>query len=627
MKISIKHINRMLKTCFTLLYFLGVLAASAGDKRYPPAVERIDPPFWFTGMANNQVQLLIKGDNIEQSTISLNSELATIERVFPAPNKGFVFVDLSIKPNAQPGTLNLEIVHAKLGKVTYDYELKAKRYQKRGIDPNDLIYVLFPDRFANGDTTNDSSRELLEKTTDRKALKGRHGGDIQGIINHLDHLERLGTTALWINPVLINDQSYESYHGYATTDSYQIDPRLGSNELYKSLSEQCHARGIKMVMDVIYNHWGNEHILFKELPDSTWIHWFNSFTKTNYRAETLMDPYASNSDKNLMSKGWFDKHMPDLNQQNPTLANYLIQNSIWWIEYAGIDAFRIDTYSYPDQVFMKKLNNAILQEYPDFVLFGETWVQSTTVQSWFTQNSALSDPFNSELTSVTDFQLYFAITKGLMENFGWEEGFRRIEMTLGKDIAYKDPFMNVTFLDNHDLSRFYSVVNEDFDKWKMGISMMMTMRGIPSIYYGTEVLMKNYCNPDALVREDFPGGWPGDSLNLFDPAQRVGQVKEAYDYIYKLAQWRKNNPWFGRSQLMQFVPENNTYVYFRYDDGHTIMCAYSLNDKPVSLDLKRFEERIGNVKMAQSLITGKSMKLTDQLEIPAKGILILELLN
>ena len=627
MKISIKHINRMLKTSITLLYLLSFIGTYASDKKYPPLVERTDPPFWFAGMSNSQLQILFKVQGIEECKISLNSENATIERVFPAPNKGYLFVDLSIKPNAQAGFLSFEIVHPKKGKSIYSYELKKKNYQKRGIDPNDLIYVLFPDRFANGDTTNDHISGVYEKDIDRKALKGRHGGDIQGIINHLGHIQHVGATALWLNPVLINNQQYESYHGYATTDSYRIDPRLGTNELYLELSKRCHERGIKMVMDVIYNHWGSEHLLFKELPDSNWIHWFDTFTKTNYRAETLMDPYASSSDKNLMSNGWFDKHMPDLNQQNPTLSNYLIQNSIWWIEYAGIDAFRIDTYSYPDQVFMKKLNNAIKQEYPDFVLFGETWVQSATVQSWFTEESKLSSPFNSELTSVTDFQLYFAITKGLMENFGWEEGFRRIEMTLGKDLVYNDPYMNVTFLDNHDLSRFYSVVGEDFDKWKMGVAMMMTMRGIPSIYYGTEVLMKNYCNPDALVREDFPGGWPGDSINYFDPVNRTGKVKEAYDYVYKLAQWRKLNPWFGRSSLMQFVPENNTYVYFRYDDGHTVMCAYSLNDQPVQLDLKRFEERIAGAKMAQSIITGSSIKLTDSIEIPAKGSLVLELFH
>lgn len=617
----------MLKTSITLLYFLSFIGLQASDKKYPPIVERVDPPSWFTGMSNPQVQLLFKGEGIEFCKISLNSPSVSIERVEPAPNKGYVFVDISIQQNAQPGMLAFEIVHPKKGKSIYNYELKKKGFQKRGIDPNDLIYVLFPDRFANGDTTNDHVSGVYEKDIDRKALKGRHGGDIQGIIDHLGHIQHVGATALWLNPVLINNQQYESYHGYATTDSYLVDPRLGTNELYLELSKRCHERGIKMVMDVIYNHWGSEHILFKELPDSTWIHWFDTFTKTNYRAETLMDPYASTSDKNQMSNGWFDKHMPDLNQQNPTLANYLIQNSIWWIEYAGIDAFRIDTYSYPDQVFMKKLNNAIKQEYPDFVLFGETWVQSSTVQSWFTEESRLSAPFNSELTSVTDFQLYFAISKGLMENFGWEEGFRRIEMTLGKDLVYKDPYMNVTFLDNHDLSRFYSVVGEDFDKWKMGIAMMMTMRGIPSIYYGTEVLMKNYCNPDALVREDFPGGWQGDSINYFDPIFRTGKVKEAYDFIYKLAQWRKLNPWFGRSELMQFVPENNTYVYFRYDDGHTVMCAYSLNDQPVQLNLKRFEERIGNAKIAQSLITGSSFNITESIEIPAKGSIVVELFH
>lgn len=326
-----------------------------------------------------------------------------------------------------------------------------------------------------------------------------------------------------------------------------------------------------------------------------------------------------------MSKGWFDKHMPDLNQSNPELASYLIQNAIWWIEYAGIDAYRIDTYAYPDQAFMQRLNEAILSEYPDFFLFGETWVQGSPVQAYFTGENKLNTSFSSRLPSVTDFQLYYAITKGLTEKFGWEEGLRRIQMTLAHDVLYNHPNNLVTFLDNHDLSRFYSMVKEDDALFKMGIALLYTLRGIPCIYYGTEIGMKNFCDPDTKVREDFPGGWPDDAANKFTAQGRNEHEEMLFNYMKTLGQWRKANTWLGKSQLTQFVPEENTYVYFRHDGEHTLMCIYNANETAHNLNLSRFAECIQRKTSGLDIITGQRMLMEEYLTLAPKSVQLIQL--
>lgn len=615
-----------------LLSLLLIVASSTGfaqkSKVKSPSV-RVDPPFWWAGMAHPEVELLIQCQGIGMATdFSLSASDTKIKSITRFPNSSFIALLLESGPAQQPEVLTLIWKDEKGKPQSLNYSLLPRNTQPTGsgINPSDLIYLVFPDRFANGNAANDVVPGTPTEEFSRTGLKTRHGGDLKGIEDRLDYLNDLGVTALWLNPILENNQPKESYHGYAATDHYRVDPRLGTNEEFRLLVQRCHHMGIKMIWDVVYNHWGDRHYLQQNLPDSAWINWFPEFTRTNYRAETLADPYASARDRKVMTDGWFDKHMPDLNQRNVHVANYLIQQSIWWIEYAAIDAFRIDTYAYPDQQFMSELNQRLRKEYPDFVLFGETWVQGSPIQAWFTEKNRLNAKFSSELQGVTDFQLYYAILKGLNEAFGWEEGFRRIQMTLSHDFLYYDPYMNVTFLDNHDLSRYFSSVGEDFSKWKMGISLLLTLRGIPQIYYGTEILMKNEANPDALVREDFPGGWPGDPINKFSPEGRSGIENEAFNYLRTLANWRKNNrDWFGRSQLTQFVPEDNTYVYGRYDDGHVLLCAYNMNDTEASLPLNRFVECIGKKREATDIITGVPVMLGEKLNIPAKGVLIIEL--
>jgi len=616
--------HRLLLPFLLLLLSTGSACASLpkGEKRQ---IDRVDPPFWWVDMKETSLELIFHAPSIGVAEVTIKETDTKITKITRPQNGDYLFVELEVSASQLPGMIEFTFTN-KAGKtISHFYELK-KRTQTgyaQGVGPEDLIYLIFPDRFANGNPANDAVPSMNEKTADRNVLKARHGGDLKGISDHLSYVLDIGSTALWINPVLENNQDYESYHGYAATDHYRIDPRLGTNEQFKELVASCHDRGIKVIWDVVYNHWGNFHYLHQALPDSNWVHWFPKFTRTNYRTETLLDPYASEFDKNLMSNAWFDKHMPDLNQNDPHLAAYLIQQSIWWIEYAGLDAFRIDTYAYPDQRFMKELNERIRSEYPDFVLFGETWVQGSPIQAWFTEKNGLNKAFSSELHSVTDFQLYYAILKGLNEPFGWEEGFSRIQMTLSHDILYHDPFMNVTFLDNHDLSRYYSTMGEDMVKWKMGLTLMMTLRGIPSVYYGTEILMKNYANPDALVREDFPGGWPGDSLNKFVPEGRTALENEGFNFYRNLANWRKSNSWIGRATLTQFVPVENTYVYFRHDDGHTVMCAYNLNEKEVKLDLQRFEECLRGRTTGKEILTGVPIEFNSTLNLASKSVSVI----
>lgn len=607
---------------------LGSCHQGLSKKEVAPLIERVDPPFWWVGMKNSELELVFHGKRISRFEINLQGYDSRILEITRPSNPDYVFVRIEIGANQQPGNLNFSFSAPKMKPYTLSYALKQRDdFEPGGLNPGDLIYLAFPDRFSNGDLSNDRVVNMKESGVDRKGLKTRHGGDLQGVINHLDYIESLGTTALWLNPVLENDQPYESYHGYAFTDHYKVDPRLGSNALYKALTDSLHNRGMKAVWDVVYNHIGNEHYLFRNLPDSNWVHWYPGFTRTNYRAETLMDPYSSASDRDLMTNAWFDKHMPDLNQQDEHLARYLIQNSIWWIEFAHIDAFRIDTYAYPDQQFMKRLNESILEEYPSFMLFGETWVQGSPIQAWFTGDSGLNKQFNSSLHGVTDFQLFYAITNGLNENFGWENGFRRVELTLSHDYMYANPYMNVTHLDNHDLSRFYSVIQEDISKWKMGMAMLYTLRGIPQIYYGTEILMKNYSDPDAKVREDFPGGWQGDSTNKFLTTNLTAKELEAFQFCQKLGQFRKSNPWFGSSKLTQFVPDENTWVYFRHDNEHLVMCVYNGNDKPTELYMQRFSEMIQGHSKVNNIISGVEEEIKEKWTAPARSVTVFEFLN
>jgi len=607
-----------------LVFLAVILIAQFQLKAQLPTLERVEPRNWWVGFKDQSLQLLVRGNRIADRTVSLNYAGVKLVSVQKVENPNYLFVNLHISSATKSGTF--PIIFSKKGDktISYTYELKSRKPQTRGVTDKDFIYLIMPDRFANGDINNDKVEGMKDKTFSRDSIFYRHGGDIQGIINNLPYLQDLGVTTLWLNPVLENDEYRASYHGYANTENYMVDRRFGNNELYKKLVDECHKRGMKMIKDLVHNHIGDQHFLYQDQPAKDWFHQWSKYTGTTYKDQTLFDPYAAKSDKKLMTDGWFDRHMPDVDQQNPLVKKYITQSHIWWIEYAGLDGFRLDTYAYNDKVFMAEWAKAVSKEYPTFTYFGETWVNGTANQVFFTEGNTVNQKFDTGLQAVTDFQTYFAINEALNGKFGWTDGVNRLYSVLASDYQYKDPTRNVVFLDNHDISRFYSVVNEDFEKYKSGIILLLSLRGIPQIYYGTEILMKNYANPDGKVREDFPGGWPNDKLNKFIPAGRNEKENEAFNFVKKLANYRKNNPVLQNGKMMQFVPEKGIYVYFRYNKDKTVMVVMNSNEQAEELETARFVERTGNYKTAQNIITDEKLAL-GKLKLPAKTTYIFEL--
>lgn len=591
---------------------------------------RVEPPFWWVGMQHSELQILLYDQDIQNFEVSIDYpgvELLSVEKV---QNPNYLFVNVRIGPGCKAGLFPI-ILTSDSEERAYTYELKNREVDKgrqQGVDASDLIYLIMPDRFANGDTGNDSFNHMKQSGIHRGKIHFRHGGDLIGIMERLDYLKDLGVTAIWLNPFLENNEPYDSYHGYAITDSYNVDARIGTNEQYVQLVKQCHARGIKVIMDIVHNHVGINHWFIRDLPSEDWIHQPKEFTKTTYRAPTVMDPYASKLDQYELQDAWFDVHMPDLNQNNSFVANYLIQNHIWWTEYTGQDCYRIDTYVYNDQDFMAEWGRRIKTEFPNFTFFGETWVHGTPIQAQFTQNNWLRKGYNSNMPGVTDYQMYYAFGEALNQEQGWTSGIMRLYYTLAKDFLYEDPYRNVLFLDNHDLSRFFSTVGKDLIKFKSGISLLMTQRGIPMLYYGTEILLTGtggaFGEPGRI---DFPGGWASDTLNKFNEIGRTREEQEAFQFVKTLANYRKNTPALQDGKLMQFVPLNgsNIYVYFRYDTAKTVMIVYNSSDQKKTVATKRYAERMQGFTKAKNVITGEILDQIDEIEIGPHAAIILEL--
>ncbi len=577
-------------------------------------------------MPEEDLQLMIYGVPKNWKVELADDEFISIREVHYVDDPNYVFLDLRIPKGHDRDFIAFNLTDgSNTQKVKYPLLARERSTTvHQGLNSSDLIYLIFPDRFANGNESNDVDFGMTDTRVLRDSLKTRHGGDIQGIRNKVEYLKELGVTALWINPLLTNDQPWESYHGYAATDHYGIDPRFGSLEEYQALVDECHRAGIKVIIDIVFNHVGANHHLIKKLPAKDWIHRWDKFQRTSYREPTLMDPYASEADKRIMTDGWFDHHMPDLNQKNPLLANFLIQNSIWWIEITGIDAYRIDTYAYSDQEFMAKWGRTIKKYYPKFNFFGETWVHGTAVQARFTQNNKMNGNFSTDLPAVTDFQMYYAINEAITKPQGWTEGLAKLYYNLAQDFLYEDPNRNVLFLDNHDLGRYFSMVAEDFDRWKMGMGWLLTTRGIPMIYYGTEILMTGFTDPDAKVRADFPGGWKADAVDKFTARGRTEMENEAFNYIKKLSAFRKTSKALKHGKTTQFVPVDGLYVYFRYTDGETVMVLMNSSEKEMTPDMARFAERIGPSTTATNVITGAQLNL-ESLKIAPKSSTVLKL--
>ena len=598
---------------------------------------RIDPTYWWVGMKNPKLQLLVYGPGIGNRSIvdvlsgGKPSTSVKVDSVQTLENPNYLVVNLTIAPDAKAGKLGLVFYTRPKGNqkikargIEYAYELRARNtdpMRTQGLTQADFVYLLMPDRFSNGDPANDVVKGMRASRMARDTMYARHGGDIKGIQNHFDYFKQLGVTAIWPTPLVENDMPQASYHGYAVTDGYRIDPRYGTNEEYQQFVKAAHAQGLKVVQDIVLNHWGSYHYLYLDKPGADWFHAFPSFTRSNYNAYALNDPHGSARDYKLFNDGWFDTTMPDVNQSNPLVSTYLIQNFLWWVESTGLDAYRIDTFPYSEPQFLMAWGKAMQEEYPKLALFGEAWEATEAEQAFYAQNILPPvNGFKSNLPGVLDFQIAFGILDALKTENG---DLNKLYHALQGDWLYVDATRNVTFLDNHDVSRFYSVIGEDFNKFKTGIAWLLTLRGIPQLYYGTEVLMKNFSNPDGKVREDFPGGFAGDKVNYF--ASRPGSAGEAFDYVSKLANYRKSHPVLSSGKLMQFIPQNGVYTYFRYSDNECVMVIANNTKEEKKVDGTRFAERTNGFSSGVEVVSGAVVADLNTLRVPAHTAWVVEL--
>jgi glycosidase len=606
------------KLCYLMLVLIS---------RFAIAQDHLDiyPTHWWINMKNPKLQLMIHADNVANNSFSISYPGVTLAKTNKVENNNYVFLDLVISSTAKAGTVKI-----KYGDKQQDFQLLPRRKGNgtlfaQGVNSTDFIYMLMPDRFSNGDESNDRVAGMRDQSLNRDSIFLRHGGDLQGIINHLGYLQDLGVTTIWPTPVLENDMPNRTEHGYAITNHYRVDPRLGGDVAYKKLSDSIHARGMKLIQDAVYNHCGLYNFFIQDMPMKDWVHQWPTYTNTTYKDQPLFDNYGSAYDKKRMLDGWFTPQMPDLNQGNLYVADFLIQNAIWCVEEFGVDGWRIDTYIYNDLDFMNSCNQALVNEYPKMTMFGETWVHGTANQAFFSQNT-MDTKFKSNLQGVTDFQLnLYGINPAVTEPFGWTNGVNRLYETLSNDILYKDPTRNVIFLDNHDMTRFLSQVGEDIDKLKMGIAWLLTYRGIPEMYYGTEVLMKGIANPDGWVRLDFPGGWNGDPFNKFTRDGRSDRENGIFDYVWRFGNFRKNSSAIKTGKTMQYLPENGVYVYFRYDNNQTVMCVMNTNTTAATIDLSRFSERMKDYTKAYDVATGVTFNLDPTLTLGGKYLLVMDL--
>lgn len=597
---------------------------------------KVYPTHWWVGMKNPQLQIMLHAPELGKKTkVSLTYAGVKISKVHSPENNNYLFIDLLITPTAKPGTLTIQCQDPVTKKsLTISYPLLSRSSNRefpvhQGVQSSDLVYLIMPDRFSNGDLSNDIINDYRDTLCERDNKFSRHGGDFKGILNHLSYFKQLGVTSLWLTPVIENDMprmhewgnSVAGYHGYWFTNHYEVDKRFGGNNGYKEFCKTLHQNGIKIVQDAVYNHVGNSHVFYLDPPMKDWFNSSQGTEQPNHREEVFFDPYASEVQKRQMLDGWFTPHLPDLNQRNPFLATFLIQHAIWSTEEFGIDAWRVDTYKYCEEKFMNDVNTALLREFPMLTILGEAWVNSMTGNAYFTSNN-IEAPFRHNPNGVLDFQTSFAIMAGINEKFGWTNGVNKLYMTLAQDILYKNPMNNCMFLDNHDMDRIFSVADEDWNKLKMAINWLYTLRGIPQLYYGTEVLMKNRkTTTDAMVREDFPGGWPGDaaSKNLFTTAGRNVQQQMAFTHFSRLGQFRKSSSAIGSGQMMQYIPQDGLYLYFRYDTKQTVLVIANTGEKKVTPNWSLYKERVKEFTKLRDVISGAISSLEELTVSPGES--------
>ena len=609
---------------FFLTAILCAITASVSAKNAMPSIE---PPFWWSGMNSPKLQLMVHGDNIRDAVPSIDYAGVTIDSIARLDSKNYQFLYLNVSPQAQPGTMTIVFKNGKKS-VKVPYELK----KRDGIMPDafsseDVLYLIMPDRFADGNSNNNTLKELnFPVSVDRNDPNARHGGDLKGIENNLNYIESLGVTAIWLNPVLENDMPGGAYHGYATTDYYRVDPRFGTNDEYRNLIAESHKRGIKVVMDMIFNHSGSSHPWIDDLPSKDWLNYPDGDKLTNFRLSTINDPYASDYDRTRSVKGWFVPSMPDLNQENPHMMRYLIQNSIWWIEYSKIDGIRMDTYPYADMAPMAQWIADVQKEYPGYNIVGEAWYGDVAGTAYWQRGSRLNKQGDPNLPTVMDFPTMIIATQAFHENtLEYGQGLNKIYNRLSLDYLYENPKNVLTFLDNHDTDRFLLTEPQNLGSWKQGVAFLLTTRGIPQIYYGTELLMHgDKKKTDGDVRKDVPGGFPGDTINAFSKEGRTALQNEAIDFLSKVATWRKGNKVISEGTLKHFMPENGMYVYERRLGDKRAVVIMNGTDRQLSVDMSIYKEILPTGSTLKDVITGEEFTITPEIHFAPRALYILE---
>lgn len=607
-------------------------------------VDRIDPTNWFVGMKNPSLQLMVYGEGIGSADVTTDYAGVRVDSIVRVDSPNYLLVYLNLE-GAQPGEMTLEFKNGKAKKkVKYQLKAREKRGEERmGFTNADVLYMLMPDRFADGDPTNNQIKGLYPYTIDRSQPSLRHGGDLEGIRQHLDYFKELGVTALWFTPVLENNSpdsnGSSSYHGYATTDYYRVDPRFGTNDEYKRLCDEAHAKGLKVVMDMIFNHCGFEHPWVADMPTKDWLNtpeWLaarkdktkpevnDKYLQTSYKLTPIVDPYASQVDFKETVDGWFVPTMPDLNQKNPHVMTYLIQNSEWWIETVGIDGIRMDTYPYADAEGMAVWMKTLGEEYPNFNVVGETWVTEPAYTAAWQKDSKISNS-NSYLGTVMDFSFYDKINQAKREDTdGFTTGMNRIYNNFVYDYLYPNPSSVMAFVENHDTDRFLGN-GKDTTALKQALAILLTVNRIPQLYYGTEVLMNGTKEKtDGYVRKDFPGGFAGDGYNAFTAEGRTRAENSMFNWLSRLLHWRQGNDVIIKGKQTQFIPFGGVYVIARQYDGKTAMTVVNGTRKPAQLAVKRYAEVIDAKTTAKDVLTGKTVQLTSDVELAPRGVMILE---
>ena len=592
-------------------------------------IERVEPPNWWVGMDTKNLQLLIYGDNISNLEPRINSSSINLNSVERVENNNYLFLNITINQNAKNEIIEINFYDNGNLVDKYDFSLLKRRENAskvKGFDNSDVMYLITPDRFANGDYENDDIEYMYERPN-RENNRGLHGGDIQGIIDNLDYINDLGFTTIWLNPVLENNMKKSSYHGYSTTDYYKVDPRFGTNELFKKLSSKAREKEIKLVMDMIPNHCGSEHWFFKDPPMDNWINNQSGFKQTSHRRETVQDIYASEIDKKEHADGWFVETMPDLNQKNKKMSKYLIQNTLWWIEYAELSGIRVDTYPYSDKDFMSDWTYAVMNEYPNFNIVGEEWSDNPIVISYWQKDKINHDGYVSHLPTLMDFPLQISFSEALTDDFNWGKGFIKPYKSLASDFLYPNPNNLLIFPDNHDMTRFYTQVNNDIDLFKMGIIYYSTMRGIPQFYYGTEILMNSDEKPGdhGLIRTEFPGGWSDHLKNAFTGEGLSKDEIETQSFFKEILNWRKTNKVIHDGSLIQFAPKDEIYSYFRILENKMVWVIFNRNNNNKEIDTSRFNELILDKNYGYDVLKKKRIPINNSITVEKKSALILEI--